>query len=277
MTEVDRLMCKVIAVANQKGGVAKTTTTVNLGIGLAREGQKVLLIDNDPQGSLTASLGFKATDGITYTLSSVMEKIIHEEELNPVEGILHHQEGVDLMPANYNLIKTEQELTAEIMGREFIIKEYTECIKDRYDWILIDCAPTLSLITVNALAAADSILIPIQTSYLSIKGLEQLVGRTFTRLKKTRINPDLKIEGILYTLVDGRTNYSKEIIRVIEKNYGDEVRIFKMPIPQSIRVTECASEGISIFKCDPKGKAALGYESLAHEIMDGVTNGGELR
>ena len=277
MTEVDRLMCKVIAVANQKGGVAKTTTTVNLGIGLAREGQKVLLIDNDPQGSLTASLGFKASDSIRYTLSSVMEKIIHEEEFDPVEGILHHQEGVDLMPANYNLTKTELMLTGEIMGREFIIKEYTECIKDRYDWILIDCAPTLSMITVNALAAADGVVIPIQTSYLSIKGLEQLVGRTIKRLKNNRINPDLKIEGILYTLVDGRTNYSKEIIRVIEKNYGDEVRIFKMPIPQSIRVTECASEGISIFKCDPKGKAALGYESLAHEIMDGVTNGGELR
>ena len=277
MTEVDRLMCKVIAVANQKGGVAKTTTTVNLGIGLAREGQKVLLIDNDPQGSLTASLGFKASDSIRYTLSSVMEKIIHEERFDPVEGILHHQEGVDLMPANYNLTKTELMLTGEIMGREFIIKEYTECIKDRYDWILIDCAPTLSLITVNALAAADGVVIPIQTSYLSIKGLEQLVGRTIKRLRNNRINPDLKIEGILYTLVDGRTNYSKEIIRVIEKNYGDEVRIFKMPIPQSIRVTECASEGISIFKCDPKGKAALGYESLAHEIMDGVTNGGELR
>ena len=265
-------MCKVIAVANQKGGVAKTTTTVNLGIGLARKGQKVLLIDNDAQGSLTASLGFKETDAIRYTLATVLDRVASGEDYDPLEGILHHQEGVDLMPANHKLSNVE----AALMGECFILKEYIESLNGRYDWIIIDCAPTLNGTTMNAMTAADSVLIPIQTSYLSIKGLELLVKRTISRLKKNKINPDLKIEGILYTLYDGRTNYSRDIVSIIEKNYGDEVKIFKMPIPQSIRVTECASEGVSIYKYDPKGKAAVGYESLTQEILENAKTGGDL-
>jgi chromosome partitioning protein len=265
-------MCKVIAVANQKGGVAKTTTAVNLGIGLARKGQKVLLIDNDAQGSLTTSLGFKEPNSIRYTLEDVINKLFHNEAYEPSEGILHHQEGVDLMPANFRLSYVEPILSREL----FFLKEYIESLNDRYNWVIIDCAPTLSGATLNAMIAADSVLIPIQTSYLSIKGLEQLIQKTIMWLQQNRLNPNLKIEGILYTLFDGRTNYSKDIVNVIEKSYGKEVKIFKMPIPQSVRVTECASEGVSIYKYDPKGKAALGYESLTMEILENAKIGGVL-
>ena len=270
-------MCKVISVCNQKGGVAKTTTVVNLGIGLAREGFKVLCIDNDMQGSLTASLGFREPNSIKYTLATVMGKIMDDEEYDPAEGILHHQEGVDLMPANHKLSATELKLAGDVMGREYILKEYIESVKDSYDWIVIDCAPTLSILTINALSAADSVLIPVQTSFLSIKGLEQLIRKTIMKMITHKINPDLRIEGILFTLVDGRTNYSKEIISVIEENYGGSVKIFEKPIPQSVRVAECSAEGVSIYKYDPKGKAALGYESLTKEVIEGAGIGGDNR
>ena len=270
-------MCKVISVCNQKGGVAKTTTVVNLGVGLAREGFRVLCIDNDAQGSLTASLGYKEPNSIRYTLATVMDRIMDDEEYDPAEGILHHQEGVDIMPANYKLSAMELKMTGEVMGREYILKDYIEAVKDRYDWIITDCAPTLSILTINALSAADSVLIPVQTSFLSIKGLEQLIRKTIMKMVTHKINPDLRIEGILFTLVDGRTNYSKEIISAIEENYGGRVKIFEKPIPQSVRVAECSSEGVSIYKYDPKGKAALGYESLTREIMENARIGGDHR
>lgn len=265
-------MCKILSVCNQKGGVAKSVSTVNLGVGLAKVGQRVAVIDNDPQGSLTASLGFNDPDAMEYTLATVMGKIINEESFDPKEGILHHQEGIDLMPGNIELSGMDLTLVS-IMSREYVLAEYLDKIKENYDWIIIDCGPSLGMLTINALAASDSVLIPVQVGYLPAKGLEQLI-KTISKVKKQKINHDLQIEGILLTMVDGRTNYSKEIIRLIEQAYGNNVKIFDKPIPLSVRVAECSALGISIYKNDPKGKAALGYESLTREIMANAGIGG---
>ena len=201
-------MCKVIAVTNQKGGVGKTTTTVNLGIGLTKEGKKVLLIDADPQGSLTASLGYVEPDDLGTTLATIMLAVINEEEIKPEDGILHHEENVDLLPANIELSALEVTL-GNVMSREMIMKDYIEMMRERYDYILIDCMPSLGMMTINALVASDAVLIPVQAAYLPVKGLQQLI-KTISMVKK-RLNRKLQIMGILLTMVDFRTNYAKDI------------------------------------------------------------------
>ena len=257
-------MCRIIAVANQKGGVGKTTTTGNLGIGLVKQGKKVLLIDADPQGSLTASLGFQEPDKIETTLASVMGKIINDEEVEPTEGILHHEEGVDIMPGNIELSGLEVSLV-NVMSRERILQEYVNIVKDSYDFILIDCMPSLGMITINAFSCADSILIPVQAAYLPVKGLQQLI-KTIGKVKR-QINPQLKIEGILLTMVDNRTNYAKDIDAMIRENYGSKVKIFANNIPSSVRAAEISAEGVSIFVHDSKGKVASAYLSLTEEVL----------
>ena len=262
-------VCRIIAIANQKGGVGKTTTTGNLGIGLAKQGKKVLLIDADAQGSLTASLGYTEPDTLEVTLATIMGNLIndnamHGVEVEPTEGILHHEEGIDLMPGNIELSGLEVSLV-NVMSRETVLRSYIEIVREDYDYILIDCMPSLGMITINALACADSILIPVQAAYLPVKGLQQLI-KTVGKVKR-QINPKLEIEGILLTMVDSRTNYAKDISSMLKEAYGSRVRIFTNVIPVSVRAAEISAEGISIYKHDPKGKVASAYYSLTEEVL----------
>lgn len=254
----------VTAVVNQKGGTGKTTTCENLGIGLAMEGKKVLLVDTDPQASLTISLGYPVPDRISPTLSDLMKKIVSDQPIESGEGILHHPEGVDLVPANIELAGMEVSLV-NVMSRECVLKQYLDSVKKEYDFILLDCMPSLGMLTINALAAADNVIIPVQAQYLPAKGLEQLL-QTVNKVKR-QINPKLRIEGILLTMVDSRTNYAKDISALIRENYGGKLKVYQTDIPRSVRAEEINAEGKSIFRHDPKGKVAEAYRVLTKEVL----------
>lgn len=257
-------MCRVIAIANQKGGVGKTTTCVNLGIGLARKGKRVLLVEADAQGSLSVSLGIQEPDELEMTLVQILGKVINEEEINLEEGICHHEEGIDFIPANIELAGLETSLV-NVMSREQILRLYLEEIKDRYDYILIDCMPSLGMITINTLVAADSVLIPVEAAYLPVKGLQQLI-KTIGKVHR-QLNRKLSILGILLTKVDRRTNFAKDIEKQIREVYGDKVHIFAHCIPMSVRAAETTAEGKSIYLHDPKGKVSEAYRLLTGEVL----------
>ena len=249
-----------IAIVNQKGGTAKTTTCENLGIGLAMEGKKVLLVDVDPQGSLTISMGWQQPDELSTTLSTLMQKAMNDQPIQPGEGILHHAEGnfhscqLDVSWDKVNALRMVQDALTGL-----------DSAKREYDYILLDCTPSLGMLTVNALAAADTTLIPMQAQYLSAKGLEQLLQK----IGKVRrqINPKLKIEGILLTMTDSRTIYGQQISNLIRQGYGKHLKVFEQTIPRSVRAAEISTTGKSIYQHDPKGKVAEAYHSIAKEVV----------
>lgn len=256
-------MCRVIAVANQKGGVGKTTTAINLGIGLARKGKRVLLIDLDPQGHLTIGLGFSKK--VPVTLKNMLENIVMGITFDPKEAILQHEEGVDVIPSNKLLSGLDVSL---IMAedREMILREYLTLLKDNYDYMIIDCMPSLGMLTINALSAADSVLIPMEPEYYAADGLMELL-KVYKAIK-AKLNPNLKIEGIVFTFDTPTFNNSKRNKKAVVDAYGDRIKIFRDSIPRSVTIAETASEGISIFAYDGNGKGAQSYQKLVEGVLD---------
>ena len=253
---------KVIAITNQKGGVGKTTTTVNLGVGLAQEGKRVLLIDADPQGSLTLSLGFKNPDTLDVSLATVMDALIRDVEPEPGMGIIHHDEGIDLLPSNIELSGVETRLI-NTMSREFVLKSYLDTVRNRYDYILIDCMPSLGMMTINALVAADSVIIPVQCEYFALEGLGKLLNTV--RLVQSSMNPDLSIEGILLTMYTSRYKSSNAVVDDVKLHCKDIV--FETIVSRNVRLSEAPSFGKPIVLYDVQSRGSTNYLNLAKEFL----------
>ena len=263
---------KTIALANQKGGVGKTTTAASLGVGLCRQGKKVLLIDADAQGNLTQMMGWSQPDELSPTLADLMGGVITDKLIEPGEGILETREGVHLVPANIDLSAIEVTLV-NTMSRETVLRQLLARVSDRYDYAIIDCMPSLGMLTINALTAADSVIIPVQAQYLPAKGLEQLL-KTVARVRR-QLNPRLEIDGILLTMVDERTKLSKGIVDLIRRTYGGHV--FTTQIPRSVRAAEISVEEKSIYDLDRNGRVATSYEHLTKEVLSGGKQTGSHR
>ena len=257
--------CEVVAIANQKGGVGKTTTTFNLGVALAHAGKRVLLIDFDPQGDLTTYMGIHDPDNIPVTLSTLMERSIKDEDINSKEAILKHDEGIDLIPSNLELSSMEVSLV-NAMSREFTLRNCLSDIKDKYDYVLIDCMPSLGMITINALACADKVIIPVQSEFLAAKGMSHLMN-TVLKVRK-QINPNLKVGGILLTMVDGRTNLSKDIANELRSTYGTVFKLYDNQIPRGVKAAESSRMGESVLSYDSSSKVAQSYIDFAKEVLD---------
>jgi len=255
--------CKIIACVNQKGGVGKSVTSTNLGIGLARRGHKVLIADLDSQASQTVSLGWTLPDELPVTIATQLAKIVENKPFDPHEGILNHNEGVDLIPSSIELSGLEMRMV-NAMSREFALRTYLAELRQAYDVIILDCPPTLGMITINALAAAGRVIVPVQPEYLSVIGMTQLFDTV--SLVKNQINPDLQIEGVLFTLANMRTNLAKNTVELIKDAYGGSIHIFQHPIPYSTKVKEASAVGKSIFAYEPNGNVACAYEKLVEEV-----------
>lgn len=256
-------MGRVISIASQKGGTGKTSTCINLGAAFTLIGKKVLLLDNDPQGHLTIGLGFDKKQ--RYTLKTILENVIEELDFDPAQVILHHEEKIDIIPANKSLGFMRIYLTTVTDG-ESVLKEFLDTVKGQYDYILIDCAPTLDLLSMNALVASDSVIIPVELEQYAADGLEELL-RT-VKVIQSKYNPSLTIEGILYNKEKPRLKNTKRIKTAIEKAYGDQIHIFKNTIRDTIRISEASNCGSSIFEYLPMSDAGDRYLKVALEVED---------
>lgn len=257
--------CKVIAVTNQKGGVGKTTTTENVAIGLARNGCNVLIVDFDPQGDLTSCLGWKNNDSLEHSVSSMLDDYINDNDINYESLILHHEEHVDLIPANIELADFEMRLVS-VINREQTLSNCIEPLRNQYDYIFIDCPPSLGMLTVNALSAADEVLIPVQTQYLPAKGMTKLL-QTVGKVQR-KINSNLKITGIVMTLADLNTNLTKSTIETIRESFGKNIRVFETIIPKATKASEASISGKSIYAYAKDSKVALAYANLTKELIN---------
>ncbi len=249
-------MGKIIAIANQKGGVGKTTTSVNLSTILAKKGKRVVLLDADPQGNATSGLGVEKDTG-----KSLYDVLINEE---PVENTLQDtiEKNLKICPSSMNLAGAEVELVSQ-MSREHRLKEQLENVREDFDYIFIDCPPSLGLITLNSFTAADSVMIPVQCEYYALEGLGQLINTI--NLVKKHLNKSLEIEGAVLTMYDIRTNLSNQVVKEVKRYFDDKV--YKTVIPRNVRLSEAPSFGMPISIFDPKSKGAKSYEKLAREFL----------
>lgn len=263
--------CEVIALANQKGGVGKTVTSMNLGVSLSQNGKKVLLIDHDPQGNLTSACGCRDRKLYSLSINDVYSGIIKDLSIPLDELILHTDEGVDLVPANLDFSGIELMLT-NVMSRETVLKRFITTIKDKYDYIIIDTNPTLGLLPINALTASTSVIIPVQAEPFAVDGMGALLQSVFK--VRELFNPDLKIGGVVITMADERTNLCKQIDNQIREQYGNHIHIFNTMIPRRTKISESTGVGESSLKYDPSGDASLAYLKLSKEV---VRNGSKER
>ena len=256
--------CNVIVIANQKGGVGKTTTTENVGIGLAKEGKKVLLIDFDPQADLSASLGIRNSDNMDHTICEALSGIIQDIPINYDDLIIHHDENVDIIPSNIELADFELKLVS-VMSRERILDMTLEPLRKKYDVILIDCPPSLGMLTINALSSADKVLIPVQAQYLPAKGMTKLLG-TINKVQH-QINPRITVLGVAITLANMQTNLGKSTVDTLRENFGQHINVFDTVIPIGVKAAEATVVGKSVYEHAKDSNVAKAYENLTKEIV----------
>lgn len=256
--------CEVIAIANQKGGVGKTVTSINLGVSLAQSGKRVLLIDHDPQGNLTSACGFRNRELYTLSINDVYNGVIKDLSIPADELILHTDEGVDLIPSNLDFSGADLMLTT-VMSRETVLKRFVDTIKSNYDYILIDMNPTLGLLPINGLTTANSVIIPVQAEPFAVDGMGALL-QSIHNVKKL-FNPNLKISGVVITMADERTNLCKQITEELRNQYGGHLRIFNSVIPRRTKTSESTGVGESVHRYDPSGDTSNAYSSLAKEVL----------